>query len=93
MATPVGMVFTVNFTNGTFTPQNFQDASGTTNNAETLLPGDNQLVVTGVPQGTSAATVAALLLSSPVTFGFPFTTLHWQVTYASLGSLVRATNF
>lgn len=99
MATPVGMVFTID-PRGNAIPQYFPDSgsnpstgASAESNAEALFPGDWQLVVTGVPFGTSPATVAALILSSPVALPLPFKGYHWQVAYGSLGSAITATSF
>ena len=84
-----GMVFNIDST-GKPIPSNWVD---TIQNAEVPFPGDWQLTVTGVPVGTSPATVAASILSSPVALPLPFTKsgYRWTVAYGSLGSAVTAT--
>jgi hypothetical protein len=99
MATPAGMVFTID-ARGNPIPQYFPDTGAVPStglsaegNAEAMMPGDWQLVVTGVPAGTAPSTIAALILSSPVALPLPWKGLHWQVAYGSLGSAVTATAF
>jgi hypothetical protein len=91
MAAPTGMVFNID-ANGipqtTFFPDSPSTAQGV---SETSYPGDMLLVVTGVPSGTSPATIAASILSSPVAIPLGWKTKHWQVAYGSLGSAVTAT--
>jgi hypothetical protein len=72
----------------TFFPDSPATAQG---NAEASYPGEMLLVVTGVPAGTSPATIAASILSSPVAIPLGWKTKHWQVAYGSLGSAVTAT--
>ena len=89
MPATAGMVFTIDST-GKPIPTNWVDV---VQNAETPFPGDWQIVVTGVPSGTSPATVAASILSSPVALPLPFSkgSYRWTVAYGSLGSAVTAT--
>jgi hypothetical protein len=83
------MVFTIDPT-GKPVPSNWVDII---QNAETPYPGDWQLTVTGVPVGTSPATVAASILSSPVALPLPFSrgSYRWTVAYGSLGGAITAT--
>lgn len=92
---PIGMYFTV-----TISPQglglvaqNFTDnlaGGGAQPNAETPYPADMQLCCTGVPAGTTPATVATSILANvSIPFGGPG--LHWKVAYASIGSALVAT--
>ena len=85
---PVGMQFSINPATGQPNPQNWQDGGAV---SETPFPGDWQLTVTGVPGGTSYATIAALITSSPVALPLPWKSFHWQIAYASLGSACTAT--
>ena len=87
MAATTGMVFTID-SNGNPVAQTFPDLGI---NAEAPFTGDWQLVVTGVPQGTSQATVAASILSSPVALPLPWKSRRWTVAYGSLGSACTAT--
>ena len=98
-AGPVGMVFTVTLNAaGVVTAavaEDFPD-SGTTgsqesaeSNAEVPYTGDNQLVVTDVTFGASPATIAALIVSSPVTV--PAGVLCSKIPYSSLGSPCTST--
>jgi hypothetical protein len=80
------MVFTISPT-GAPIAQSFPDGGG---NAELPYAGDWQLVVTGVPAGTSAATIAGLITSSPVAIPLPFKSFHWTIAYSSLGSACTA---
>ena len=83
-----GMVFQINPSTGSPIVENFPDYGG---NAETAFTGDWQLIVTGVPSGISALTVAALITSSPVAMPLPWKSYHWSIAYASLGSACTAT--
>ena len=92
-----GMIFTIDYT-GKPIAQYFPDsgANPTTgvsaeSNAQTMNAGDWQLAVTGVPAGTAPATIAALILSSPVAIPLPFKSLRWSIAYSSLGSACTAT--
>jgi hypothetical protein len=96
MAT-TGMVFTID-SSGNPIAQYFPDTGSVAStgasaegNAETPFPGDWQLVVTGVPSGTAAATIAASILSSPVAIPLPWKSKRWSIAYGSLGSACTAT--
>ena len=56
----------------------------------TNFGGDFSLTVTGVPGGTTQATVAALITSSPVAIPMPWKSKRWQIAYSSLGSACTA---
>ena len=91
MAAPTGMVFNID-ANGNPQTTFFNDTGAVAQgNAESSYPGDMLLVVTGVPAGTSPATIAASILSAPVAIPLGWKTKHWQVAYGSLGSAVTAT--
>jgi hypothetical protein len=91
------MCFTID-PNGIPIPMYFPDTgtvAGTSGasaegNAQTPPSGDWILVVTAVPAGTSAATVAALILSSPLALPMPWGSKRWKVAYGSLGSAFTA---
>lgn len=55
--------------------------------------GDMSVTVTGVPPGTTAATVAALIISSPLAIPLGFKAKRWQIPYSSLGSACTAVAF
>ena len=79
MAAPVGgMVFNLD-AGGNPQAQGFDTS--------TNFGGDFSLTVTNVPAGTSAATIAALITSSPVSLPLPWKpSKRFQIAYASLGS-------
>lgn len=87
MAATAGMAFRID-ENGNPIALSFPDGGGV---GETPYPGEWQLVVTGVAAGTSAATIAALILSSPVAFPVPWKDRRWTIAYSSLGSACTAT--
>ncbi len=85
MAAPVGgMVFNLDQA-GNPQPQGFDTL--------TNFGGDFSLTVTGVPGGTTQATVAALILSSPCAIPLPYKSKRFQISYASLGSACTATAY
>lgn len=99
MAAPVGMVFNID-SRGNPIAQVFADSgvvssTGASNesNAESPFSGDWQLVVTAVPAGTDATTIAALILSSPVALPLPWKTTRWQVAYGVLGAACTAVSW
>ena len=95
-AAPSGMCFNIDpsIVNGVPTPLYFADTGSTEGNAESAFPSDWILIVTGVPAGTSPATIAALIVSSPVAIPLPFIkSKRFQVAYSSLGSACTASVF
>jgi hypothetical protein len=91
MAAPTGMVFNIDASGNPQTTFFNDTGAAAQGNAETAYPGDMQLVVTGVPAGTSPATIAASILSSPIAIPLGWKTKHWQIAYSSLGSANTAT--
>ncbi len=60
----------------------------------TNFGGDFSLTITGVPSGVTQATVAALILSSPVSLPLPWKpSKRFQIAYSSLGSACTAASF
>ena len=83
-----GMVFQLDPATGKPVPTNWQDGGAI---SETPFPGDWQLVVTGVPGGTSAATVASMIVGAPLALPLPWKSMHWQIPYSSLSGACTAT--
>ncbi len=85
MAAPTGgMIFNLD-ANGVPQPQGFDTV--------TNFAGDMSVTVTAVPGGTPAATVAALIISSPLAIPLNFKNKRWQIPYSSLGSACTAVAF
>ena len=84
---PAGMIFSLDG-NGVPQPQNWPDGGAI---SEVPYPCEWTLTVTGCPANTPQATVAALIISSPVALPMPWKLRRWQVAYSALGSACTAT--
>ena len=87
MASPVGMLFNIDPHGNLIAQPSFANPGAPP--ADTPYGGDWTLCVTGLPAGSSANTVAALVQANAV-LGFPFTPggaptpLRFTVSYAAL---------
>ena len=88
-AGPTGMPFVLD-SNGVPQAQAWPDGGA---NSEIPFASDFVVVVTGVGAGISQATVAALIVSSPLAIPLPFGSKRFKIAYASLGAPCTAQNF